>query len=1256
MIRSSFVLTGLLLTTACATLPKSAPGKSAETLDLNHFEKTAEQDSTPAAAGRAALTVWIITGDAGRAERWVKKALQADAGEPQALYTRILIAREALDDKTVTESAVAILQRSPGSPFAELAVARLREVVNQSPALDKIIGDTLAGLDTGSLKLEGHAAFRARELLSGLREGHNDDAGLLRSHQAQGVPTEWSVIGPIQANRLRDFDRPTAFDDARLPLAGTYGSVIGGTHTRKFQTPAGILDMEPETWRADIFEALSDVTAKEGGEYLISFRGTNEATVFLDGIAVLRRQPLPARPPERSWAVVELPAGKHRLRVKFGRVDAGWFALALARSDGAPADLSFIAAPIRAVPPPVTAEARPSDPWGINATPAGEAESPVDRFLSIQQNALDSSEVAREQLSRLQKEFADSSTLRGLDADLATTDPDLPRANMVARVTQDLEAVLKATPTDARALIGRFQQERSEKRYDEAEARLRALVEVVSPNNARVLLDRARFALDRGDASQARSLADASLKADPDRCDSLAFRADLARRDGEVARSESLVPRLGTCPGGLVAMTTYLRSRLKIAESIPYLERLLARTPASAAARRSLADAYFATGKADAAAEVLDPLEDLWPHENDPIKRQAAYRELEGDPKDARHLFEKALSVEGGDLTVARSLALDKHGDILDWAARDGLATIDAFKKSSFHPSASAIQVLDLGALEIQADGSSLERVQSIVQVLDKKGINQHGEVNIPGDAQALMVRTVKADGKILDAEIINGKDSISLPNLEPGDFVEYAFVRAAGPRPASTPGWQGGQFMFAGEDVPFFESTYLVRAPASIGMELDSDHLEPAAKVEKDGNTVTMTYTRHGSDAYVREPMPVSDAEVLPWLEVGAGAGQEPALQQYGDWVPLRTRVTPAIREFVQGTATLPPVERVKTIVDRLRTQVKGESSSMDFGDSASTVLQRTRGNRLLVLKAALAAVGVSSHLVFARPFTEYPHGFRFPHAGAYRAAVLRIDVPDQPPMWMDFTLRSAPLNQLPAILSEQEAFVLPNNASETVQRIKLPAISPEDDRTDTSMDLSVDADGTLTGVISQTAYGFDAAALRWRVEQVNATELRKQQERLLSRTFQGLTLVDFKIEDSGVPGTSVVARSTIKVPRFTNRGSGTPAIFANFGPYYLGPRFIRTGERRTPLLVPVDDLNRTTVTLKLAAQQTVKLPEPTTIDTPFGRYSATWTLKGDQLSLSEELLLRRGRVQPGDYAAFKAFAAAVDGAQNRQITLAAR
>jgi hypothetical protein len=120
-----------------------------------------------------------------------------------------------------------------------------------------------------------------------------------------------------------------------------------------------------------------------------------------------------------------------------------------------------------------------------------------------------------------------------------------------------------------------------------------------------------------------------------------------------------------------------------------------------------------------------------------------------------------------------------------------------------------------------------------------------------------------------------------------------------------------------------------------------------------------------------------------------------------------------------------------------------------------------------------------------------------------------------------------------------------------------------------------------------------------------------------------------------------------------FTNRGDGSKGLLANFGQFSLGRRFLGLSERKTPMLIAVADVSHSAVTVKLPPTAHVAVPAPVDSKTPFGQYRALWKLEQGTLSLDEQFLIERGRIQPDQYAAFKAFAIAVDNAQSRRIPI---
>src|SRR5690606_30440814 len=155
-------------------------------------------------------------------------------------------------------------------------------------------------------------------------------------------------------------------------------------------------------------------------------------------------------------------------------------------------------------------------------------------------------------------------------------------------------------------------------------------------------------------------------------------------------------------------------------------------------------------------------------------------------------------------------------------------------------------------------------------------GIDALGEVNVPGGAEVIRLRTIKADGRILEPEEIGGKDSISLPNLEVGDYVEIEYLESFPSRGPALPGWSAAPFYFRAENEPIHESVYVVRADRRAGLELDLHNDAPEPELVEDDAFITMVLRARRSPPLIPEPDSVPLGEILPWVQAGSGAGEE--------------------------------------------------------------------------------------------------------------------------------------------------------------------------------------------------------------------------------------------------------------------------------------------------------------------------------------------------------------------------------------------
>ena len=654
------------------------------------------------------------------------------------------------------------------------------------------------------------------------------------------------------------------------------------------------------------------------------------------------------------------------------------------------------------------------------------------------------------------------------------------------------------------------------------------------------------------------------------------------------------------------------------------------------------------------AGRTLKAAEALAPRSANPLRRLAGVLDLAGDRAGAEQVRSAALLRAPGDLQLRRQLAAGRGETLLSWAARDGLAIArrPAPPAAPGEEKPSAVQLLDQGAVQVFPDGGAVERIHTIVRVLDKRGITRHGEVQVPGDAAVLELRTIKPDGRVLEPESIPQKEGISLPGLEPGDAVELDYLRGVAPRGPDLPGFSLSAFFFRDEEAPLVETTYEARAPATVPLEVDAHNLQSSApKIVRDGGEVRISYGARDVRPAQPEPSAPTESETLPWLQVGTGSGQREFVASFADWALLRARPTASIDALARAAAGNTPRQTAEAIYAAVAQAVRGRSNGGDFSAPAPHVLAQGRGNRLVVLRAALQSAGISSRIALVRPFGADPAPRRFPRSDLFSYPVLRIDLPGGP-VWADPSLRLAPFGHLPVWARGRPAWIVPE-PGETANEARTPDEPADFDRTSLAFELRLAADGSATGNGVDRHRGFDAAALKDTLERIDVDQRKQAIESMLGRALRGVTLDKLAAEGEGAVGGQATLLYDLHGD-LARKDSGELRLPASTFPARLQRRWVEKAERALPLLL--DQPEEVEIASNIALPAGMHLrgePKPVALETPFGRYSWEAREEAGTLRLREKLSLPQQRVAPARYAEFVAFARAVDVAQEHELRL---
>jgi hypothetical protein len=1230
--RARLMFLAALLLAACATpLPLDRPGADAGGASSRDL----------AVAG---LRAWVLRGDPATATRRFDEALRRDASDPWARYGAALAARRSLDDAGETVHLVALIEGAPGHPLAAVAAGRLGELAEVAPPLAQAVEAGLARVQSRG-RVAGLAALRVRAARLGGAVARGDLEAAERLRVEGGAITAWTLAGPYGALHALDFDTryPPEAGDLATPAPG-------GGIARAIPAPDGLLSLDAEGPQGDIFYAAADVTLARGGDYLLSAGATSSLRVLVDGALAVERRSEAGFPPSSQVVPLALGAGRHRVLAKIARGSGrAILAVSLARADGAASGAAVSPAPPAAGAPSVRGAALPS-PVNLARDLARvlEREVPLEvaRLVAARDALEGDREGAKELLEEALTHAPASPPLLSLRAEARGDDPTLSARVGRARAEADADRALAADPGDAATRLRRADLLRGDERSDDAATLLDALAGA-DAERPRALVARARLAQARGVSDVAERLAEEARRRGGD-CAALELLDEIARARDAVAREDELAAALAVCPRGRERVVEHRRRRGDLAGALAAADEVLRASPARVDARLARADLLVAKGDARAAAEDLAELARLWPRDARVEKRRAEALEAAGDRAGARAARERALLIDGADLRLRRAVALEDGAEPLDDLSEDGAAALAAFRAAPPAAGTAGATVLDFGAVEAHPDGAYTERVHVIVEAKDQRAVDRVGEVSVPAGAEILVARTLKRDGRALEAESPTGeKRTLSLPGLEPGDFAEWEWLRAVPSRGPAIPGFSADPFFFRAE-TPLWRSSYAAAAPRGAGLAVDARGLPPPPPPREEGGRQVVRVLAERVPALFPEPHAPPESEYVPFVQVGAGAGETELARAVADAFADMFRPSLEVRALAREIlASVPEAERATHALPRAAHRRVAEivlGAGGSLGEGAGAVLSRGRGSRMVLLKSVLDALGVRVRVALVREFGHDPGAFRFPRPDVRDAAVLRVDHGGKV-AWVDPSTRGTPYGVLSAALRGADALVLPG-PGEAVEHAR----TPDDDgreRRHIRLVIAVDPRGDAIVEGEERYDGFEAAALRAQIEQLDVEARRQAVEGSLSRAFRSPALLSLDVDGERDLGGPLALRWRARADGWARLEDARAVADAPIFPARLGARFVQRAARESPLLLRASE--RVSLDVAVALPEGWRpAPRPgVDLATPFGSYRRSERAERGRLVREDAYDLLRARVAPADYPAFARHASAVDAAQ---------
>lgn len=1218
-------------------------------------QATAPQGSGARDLALSGFHALLVKGSADEAGQRFDAALAKDEGEPYALLGRIYLEQRAARPDRVLAAALQLAEKAPKHPLASVAGRLVLDLTGAAgPMDDQILARGARALAAGAT---GDTAHLLRSAIANIHAQRGEAEPLAKLLADMGTPDRFSLVGPLSAHSILEFQQPTAQESAGTMEGGGQGP-LGTLTLRELHFRDGRMSLEGEGPYGDLYVLAVDVEVPKAGVYTLRTVSAAAHRVHLDGTLLFERTDY-ARPASTVQARgVSLAAGKHRIVIKVAREhSAASLTLSLMRPDGRPAGLKFSVA--RGAPSQwkgaQSVDAADAYPNAADLAKVLERETgaTLARFIAARDGLGRDRDGAKRLVAQL-GEHAQGAAVATLRAELVENDRTIPSRVARGRATRFLEEVLSKDPKNVQALLVRADLALEEQRPLDAAEYVKLARAAITPVGYSVPLLEARLQLALNVDAQAERSAAEALEVQPGLCQALVLRYDLARRRDAAEAADQLIDALLQCPGSLARAADHAKFRGDAERAVQLYQRLVERDPSQLGPTYELASALATRQQYDEAIALLDKQWKLWPRNTSLPKRMAELEELAGRAPRALELREAALAIDGSDLTLRRVVDRARTGkEVLADHAIDGREAIRAYEENRGDESSAYTMVLDASVLRVYPDGSMVERTHVIQKALEQGGIQEIAEVNVPRGAQVLALRTLKADGRVLEPETIENKDTFSLPGVQVGDYVEYEYLLAHPKRGPGQPGFTAGSFYYQVANSPNHWSTYKVLAPKGTGMAVDA-HNMTAPPVKTENGEEVFFHEERRVPPFIQEPDgPPSGNEYLPFVQLGAGMrGVDGLIASYADNQLDNARITWEVETFAREAAGgKKGLEAVKAIYAAVMQRLTGRDAGL--GVSAASSLAQDRGSRLWTLKTALEANGIPARLAVVRTFSVDPAPYLWPNDSLLPYVCLRVDVPGGESVWLDPLVRFAPFGQLPEQARDREARLLPE-PGRPGGTVRTPKGMPEQSKR-VVLEASLSEEGVLEGTAEETYRDFDAAQIAEALEQMSPQQRDQALQGALSRYFGGAQLSELKLDLKREVGAPLVVSYRFRAPNFARKEGSSLVMGALTFPAQLGRRYVQLGSRRTPLYIGGSEVGRTEVTLTLpeGAKLRGALDQPFERKTSFGSYRRTEKLEGRVLKVEEDYRLELSRIAPAAYDAFAGFAGDVDLAQARDIAV---
>lgn len=247
------------------------------------------------------------------------------------------------------------------------------------------------------------------------------------------------------------------------------------------------------------------------------------------------------------------------------------------------------------------------------------------------------------------------------------------------------------------------------------------------------------------------------------------------------------------------------------------------------------------------------------------------------------------------------------------------------------------------------------------------------------------------------------------------------------------------------------------------------------------------------------------------------------------------------------------------------------------------------------------------------------------------------------------DATDPYTPLGDLPE--DEQGSWALIDHP-ETDALIQMPVMPGESNRLDRKIEVALTPSGSIQGSITELTVGQTAVGERSRLRQLSAADYNRLIEGWISRGASGAKATKIAPADDASNG-KFSLNVEFAAPSYAQIMQDRLMVFKPAIIGRLDRLSFSEGRRFNPFMIDATSYTEN-VMIKLPAGFAVdEVPEPTKLETQFGKYDATYEVKDDHILFKRSLKLNRSTVPADNYSSIRDFFGRMHAAEQAPVVL---